>query len=257
MISGQLSFKNSAAQSARRWKINLATPAYGSQYHSCYVRTLYCLLASGPADGISFSFSEIDYSDIVAARNYLISNFYFNKRDCSHMLFLDSDMGFPYQLFKAMLELGEDVVGAIYPRRFVDLKELHRHASLPFEQAYHQATSTIGKLLGVPHTRNANFSEALNCGTGILLISRSCIDTFLQVDPTLLDRRRHQTVPLFREKLSSGVLTLFDKIHHNGGELSEDFSFCWRWREICKRQIWASKAPGIEHAGSLVVTSVS
>jgi hypothetical protein len=255
MISGRLNPSASTAGSARRWKINLATPAYGSQYDSCYVRTIYSLLSRGSADGVAFSLSEIDYSDIVAARNYLVSNFYFNRKDCSHMLFLDSDMGFPYELFKAMLALEEEVVGVIYPRRSLDLEVLHRHGDLPFHEAYHLALSMIGSLLPVSHPRDSRFSEASNCGTGILLIARSCIDRFLQVDPTLLNRERHQSVPLFKQKLPKGVLTIFDKVQYNGEELSEDFSFCWRWRELCQRSIWATRSPGIEHAGSLLVTS--
>ena len=80
-------------------KINIATPSYGSTYSGAYVRTLYKVLSTGPKNRVSYSFSDIDYADVVTARNYLISNFYFNKPDCSHILFIDDDMGFESEPF--------------------------------------------------------------------------------------------------------------------------------------------------------------
>jgi hypothetical protein len=87
------------------------------------------------------------------------------------------------------------------------------------------------------------------------MISRSCVEQLLLADPGLLDVRRHQGVSLFDQKLPGGVITLFDKMIKDGQELSEDFSFCERWRGLCAGSIWAGKPAGIEHAGDLVVTS--
>ena len=56
-------------------KINIATPAYGSVYAFTCVRSFYSLLASSVKQGLAYSFSEIDYADVVKARNYLPSNF--------------------------------------------------------------------------------------------------------------------------------------------------------------------------------------
>jgi hypothetical protein len=256
MISGKIEMpKRLEPHSKRRIKIEIATPAYGSVYSSCYVRTLYTLLNRGNADGIAFALSEIDYSDIVVARNYLISNFYFNHKDCTHLLFLDSDMGFPYHFFRAMLALREDVVGALYPKRSLDLEAIHRAGHLSFGDAYQKACTYIGGPPGRSHSRDDSFFEVPRCGTGILLISRSCVEQLLLADPGLLDARRHQGFALFDQKLPGGVIALFDKMVVDGKELSEDFSFCERWRSLCTGSIWASKPAGIEHAGDLVVVS--
>ncbi|WP_292632808.1 autotransporter outer membrane beta-barrel domain-containing protein [Mesorhizobium sp.] len=39
----------------------------------------------------AFTLSEIEYTDIPFSRNYLLTNFYCNKPDCSHILMIDSD----------------------------------------------------------------------------------------------------------------------------------------------------------------------
>lgn len=70
------------------------------------MRSFYLLLSEGQRWGARFAFSEINYSDIVASRNFLISNFYYNKPDCDFLLFVDADMGFPPALILEMITLG-------------------------------------------------------------------------------------------------------------------------------------------------------
>lgn len=57
-------------------RVNISTPAYGGRYAGAYVRTLYRLLSGAAGQKLSFSHTDIDYADIVTARNFLISNFY-------------------------------------------------------------------------------------------------------------------------------------------------------------------------------------
>jgi hypothetical protein len=227
-------------------KLNIATPAYKGEYSAAYVRSFYSLLTSAPSMGLRFSFSEIDYSDIVTSRNYLLSNFFYNKTDCSHLLFLDADMGFPHQLIGEMVALQEDVVGVIYPKRSIDLEKLHSLSTEPFAKAYAKACSFIGTPKE-PHPRNPGFRRVEGCGTGILLISRECIARMLQRCPSILDNRRFRCLP-FGAKFSS-FLTPFNKIELEDRELSEDLSFCRRWTEECGGSIFANITHDIEHVG--------
>ena len=249
MISGRLSV---SGRSAGFTKLNIATPAYKGEYSSAYVRSFYSLLTAGPALGLRFSFSEIDYSDIVVARNYLVSNFFYNKADCSHLLFLDADMGFPHQLISEMVSLREELVGVVYPRRSIDLAKLHSLGNQPFARAYAQACSFIGSP-GDPHPRNPGFRRVDCCGTGILLIARSCIARMLEQCPGLLDMQRFKHLP-FASKLST-CITPFDKVVLDDRELSEDLSFCYRWTKVCGGMIYANVTHDIQHVSSLCVTT--
>ncbi len=247
MISGKLSAKKPTISSK---KINIATPAYQGNYSSAYVRSLYMLLTAAPKTGLKFSFSEIDYSDIVVSRNYLISNFYFNKPDCDYILFLDSDMGFPHQLIQEMLSLSESVVGVIYQKRNLDLQKLHSLKDVQFNKAYAKACSFIGDP-GKPHPRNPSFRLVSSCGTGILLISRPCISTMIKECPDIVDTMRFKKAP-FGDKFES-FITPFTKIQLDDRELSEDLSFCYRWNELCKQNIYANITREIEHVCSITL----
>lgn len=83
IISGKIELPR---RPANRDKVYLATPAYGGMFCVDYVRSLYMLLSARPKRQFSYVFSEFYYADVVVARNYLISDFYFNHADCSYIL---------------------------------------------------------------------------------------------------------------------------------------------------------------------------
>ena len=247
VVSGTLP---APVQRGKAVKVNIAIPAYGSLYASVFVKSFYSLLTSSARQGIGYSFSEIDYADIETARNYLLSNFFHNKPDCEYILFVDTDMGFPSSLISEMIGIGEDVVGVIAPRRSLDLSRLHSLGSEPYEIAYAKSCEFIGKA-GARHSRNPSFAEVISCGAGILLISRKCVANMVSAFPGEVDCRRFKRMP-FGGKFPS-LLTFFDKIKLEDRVLSEDLSFCYRWRDLLGGKIFASIGHEIEHAGSLVV----
>lgn len=232
-------------------KVCIATPAYRSSYAGAYVESLFGLTSEAPKHRVALCFSTIDYADVVTARNYLISRFYFNRTDCSHLLFLDSDMGFEAKLIFDMLALKQDVVGAIYPRRTVDLRKLHAKGNQPFEQAYAQACDFIGTPVGTPSKEP--FIEVSGLGAGVLLISRAAVAKMIEGCPDIVDTQRYKRYP-FADKLA-GFIMPFNKIDLGDRELSEDLSFCHRWRKACGGKIYGSTASPIKHVGENTVIS--
>jgi len=245
-VTGKLNFRPRKSDV----KINLAVPAYRGEYSSPCVRSLFGILTASSLAGVKFSFSEIDYSDIVVSLNYLISNFYFNKPDCSHILFVDSDMGFPCELLVSMLALKEDVVGVVYPRRSMDLRRMHELGSFSFAKAYARACQFVGSP-GAAHPKNPAFRRVDYCGTGILLISRQCVDKMVKRIPDMVDHVRFKGLQ-FSEKFNS-FLTPFNKVLLADRELSEDLSFCHRWTNDCHGLIYADVSCDIEHVAGITV----
>jgi len=231
-------------------KVNIATPSYGSQYSGAYVRTLYKLLTHSTLRNLRFTFSDIDCADIVVARNYLISNFYFNKPDCTHILFWDDDMGFEPELLEAMLALGKDVVGAVYPKRAIALDRLHSQHDQGFPGAYARACDFIGNFPAVS-VRDKPFVKMEHCGTGVLLISRRCLDVMVSKLPEIVDEKRFKKLG-FADRFTS-FITPFNKVELEDRELGEDFSFCHRWVKQCQGEIYASVVHPIEHVGQMTI----
>jgi hypothetical protein len=226
----------------------IATPAYGATFAGDYVRSLFMLLRSKHRVPTEFLFHYFDYADVVVARNYLISDFYFNHPQCTHLLFLDDDMGFDASLITGMLDLGEPLVGTIYPKRKLDLKKLHAAGGQPFEKALAQSLEFIGDERR-PRMQKSGFISVTQCGTGIMLISRGCIDEMVRKVPDIVDETRYKRMP-FSARFKS-FITPFDKIKTGDIELSEDFSFCRRWVEGCGGTIWARPDADIRHIGQM------
>ncbi|MER9999128.1 ANP1/MMN9/VAN1 family protein [Mesorhizobium sp. M0051] len=233
-------------------KINLALPVYGAAYKSVFVRSLFAALTHNSLSSYAFTLSEIEYTDIPFSRNYLLTNFYYNKPDCSHILMIDSDMGFSPDLIAAMLALDKPVVGSLYPRRLVDLRKLHSLSTLPFDKAFAQSLDFIGTVVE-PRQEIGGFVRVWSCGTGIFVVSRDCVTAMIEKLPETVDRSRYR-----RNKYTAqfqNFLTPFTKIVTPELDLPDDFSFCYRWAEQCGGEIWASYDRKIAHAGDLTVSA--
>jgi len=228
--------------------VYIASPAYGATFAADYVRSLFMLLRSKREVPTEFLFYYFDYADVVVARNYLISDFYFNHPQCSHLLFLDDDMGYDPALIHEMLDLNEPLVGTIYPKRKIDLKKLHAAGDQPFETALARALDFIGDERR-PQVSKSGFISVAQCGTGIMLITRACIDEMVRKLPDIVDETRFKRMP-FAHRFTR-FITPFDKIKIADVELSEDFSFCRRWIDGCDGTIWAKPDAHIRHIGSL------
>lgn len=233
---------------AGRIKINVATPCYDDSYAGAYVSSLYHLIYTLLRRQIIISHTGVDYADIVASRNYLITNFYYGKPDCSHILFVDNDMGFPPDLVTEMLDLGEPVTGALIPSRQIDLAALHR-AGGDFDSALRAATPFVGE----PHEggeRRGKFLRLARCGTGILLVSREAVREMIRKQPDIVWPASACQLPY--PMPYENFLTPFDKVIVDGHQLSEDYSFCHRWTEGCGGRIWGAPHYPISHTGRFI-----
>ena len=221
-------------------KLLIATPTNGETFYTPYVDMIFRLHRALPPAGWTLSFASISYADMGESRNFLLS-FWFDKTDASHILFIDPTVGFEPQLVQEMLSLNKPVVGAVSPRRSIDLKRLARIASEGTEagQAINRAHDYIVEnVQGRTAGRAKGFIEVEGIGAGVLLIQRAAIAQMLKKLPQLSDKGAPKTTPLARglERL----IRAFDPITTDAGRLSEDFSFCHRWRKECGGEIWAS-----------------
>lgn len=237
-----------SVQLPRPRKILIASPAYKSLYTASYVLSLFNLVNEARNRSIATAFAQVDFADIVSSRNYLASQFYFDFRSCSHLLFLDNDMGYSASLIMDMLELNVDVSGVIYPKRQINLEKLHASGSKPFRQAYAESCEFIGQT-NLPNQRGT-FIKVKRIGTGILLIKRETIAKMIERCPEI-SKTKLRKESIFGKL--GGYITPFNKVEVNGEELSEDFSFCHRWTEQCGGTIMASTSSPIKHVGEMTI----
>src|SRR5690606_14633887 len=93
-------------------------------FHTPFVGSMFQLLPALERNGIGIAMSTVSFPDIEVARNYLATLFVDHRPDCTHMLIVDADMGFPPQLIADMIGLDADVAGCAYARKGIDLAAL-------------------------------------------------------------------------------------------------------------------------------------
>ena len=107
----------------RKRKLFIATPMYGGQCAGMFTRSVADLSAMCVHYGIGlqmyFLFNE---SLITRARNYCCDEFV--RSDCTHMMFVDSDIGFNPQDIIGLLALQSDdseydIIGGPYPKKCI------------------------------------------------------------------------------------------------------------------------------------------
>jgi len=191
-------------------KIFFALAALGGQYQAPFVTSMFHLLPALARNGIGTAMSTISFPDIEVARNYLVTTFFDLKPDCTHMLIVDADMGFPPQLIADMLDLDVPVCGVAYPRKGI----------LPGG-----GLSFIHGALDRSEERNG-FVRTDACGTGVMMIKREAIARMIETLPEIVDKTRFKT-SAFADRFER-FLTPFTKVRLEDRELSTDYSFCRR-----------------------------
>lgn len=247
VVKGQITIPAGAGGADTR--IYLAVPAYGGTFSAEFVQSLFRLLTVKRKAPVDFKFTYFDYADIVAARNYLISDFYYNNPSYTHLLFVDDDMGFDPALIEEMVALKEGVVGVFYPKRKVDLRKLHEAKDLTFEKALAKASEFIGEVRK-PMKGKGRFVSVSHCGTGVMLISRGAVETMIEKLPEIVDTVRFRSMP-FANKFTDRFITPFDKIKTETAEYSEDYSFCRRWALGCGGTVYAHAQASVRHVGHM------
>ena len=233
-------------------KINIATPCYGGKITTTYLNSLIKLIKSWNDLGIDYSFTEFNYPEIELSRNLLLSHFYFNKPQYTHILFIDDDMGFESSMINRMIQLNEDVVGAVSPKRYIDLKKLHSASDIPYDKALAQSAQFVSQPKDISAAKNG-FLTVNYCGAGIFLISRKCITRMIKCCPDATDKVYHKNLPITAD--FEMFLTPFNRIKTETRSLSEDYSFCHRWVNQCSGKIYVNIDSRIKHVATQIVES--
>lgn len=182
--------------------------------------------------GWSGGFGTLSYPDIVEIRNIFLTIWYDAQPQCSHMLFIDSDMGFPPELIRDMIAFDKPLVGALCPKK-----------KLPIEFAGRAKKGDARVVDG--------FMEVNGIGGAIMLISREVVTAMLAKYPEIDDRvtiKNHAAKSIMDGQGVKRLIKAFNKLSIDGEEFSEDLSFCHRWAG-CGGEIWANIMYPVSHLG--------
>ena len=227
----------------RQKKLFVATPMYGGMAHGMYIKSCLdlqgLLIKYGVEVKFSFLFNE---SLITRARNYLADEFL--RSECTHLLFIDSDIHFNTQDVIALLALDKDVIGGPYPKKAINWSNIAEAARKHPDLDAGELESLVGDYVFNVVKGTKQFSvteplEVLEIGTGFMLIKREVFEKMEEAYPQLRYKPDHVGQANFDG--SRYIHAYFDTIIDTadsatgGGTdryLSEDYMFCQLWRKI-------------------------
>jgi hypothetical protein len=151
---------------------------------------------------------------IPRARNAAAAHFL--DSDCSHLLFIDSDIEFEPESVIKLLRHNKEVIAGVYPKKYYVLNRVFNNEEIvdyPFG--------------GEIHFNKDGLIETTYLPTGFLMIKREVFIKIASSKPELKyknDIDGYGQLDTFYNFFRSGV--------HNGIYESEDWGFCSIWREL-------------------------
>lgn len=215
------------------YKIFTFVPAFGQTITATTFLCTHALQSHFAAKCIHGGISTLSFPDIAELRAMAMTIWYDTMPDSTHLLFIDADMGFPPDMISDMLLLNEPIVGAVYRQR-------------------KEPVSWAGSGTGQPNAeRRGNFMEVEGVGMGCTLIQRGVVTKMLEQMPEMVDTRMslHPAGETIKQAGSNRIIRAFEKMDlPDRGIVSEDLSFCLRWRQ-CGGRVWAAIGYRISHVG--------
>lgn len=208
-------------------KVMIATPAYSGKVDIPYAVSLAETTVALRLHGIEVVPAlKPSGSLLVAERNRLVQEFW--DSDCTHMLCVDGDLGWPSQAVLAMLEAKKEFVAGVYPARGVEKTFL-------FRPVYQEN----GSIETDQHLLKMQYIPA-----GFMLIARPAIAKMREAHP---DLRYEPKDP--RNNPEAGYC-FFNTEVWEGEFWGEDFVFCRKAREAGV-DIWVDPLIQFNHAGTV------
>jgi hypothetical protein len=208
-------------------KLFIATPMYGGLANAGYISSLLALQKACMElrIGVQIGFL-VNESLITRGRNKLAHLFL--KSDCTHLLFLDSDIQFEAHDVVSLLLLEKEVVGGPYSKKFINwerVADAARKGVAPQMLPVAGTNPVLNLKAGAGNWDISQPIEVSELGTGMLMIQRAVLEKMREAWPedTYVDDVEPSRETIFR---------FFDCAVRDARYLSEDYFFCRRWADL-------------------------
>ena len=242
-------------------KLFVAVPMYGGQCSGMFTRSIADLSAVCTKYNIPmqlyFLFNE---SLITRARNYCVDEFM--RSGASHLMFIDSDIGFNPQDVLALLALMSedsqyDVMGGPYPKKCISWEKIKTAVD---KGVADQDPNVLEKFVGdyVFNPKGGQNEIPLNqpvevreIGTGFMMVRRETFDKYHESYPAQWYKPDHVRTDHFDG--TREIMAVFDCIIDPESKryLSEDYMFCYNVQKMGMR-VWFCPWMQLQHVGSYV-----
>lgn len=239
----------------------IATPMYGGQCAGMFCKATNDLSMVAAKYGISIQFYYLfNESLITRARNYCVDEFL--RSECTHLMFIDSDIGFNYKDVLTLLHLCDedsdfDIVTGPYPKKTIAWEKVKMAVDKGFaDENPHMLDQFVGDYVFNPAQDVKSFRvdepvEIREGGTGFMMIKRSVFEKYAEAFPELKYKPDHARTEHFDG--TREITAFFDTIIDPDSRryLSEDYMFSYNARKIGLK-VWLCPWMKLQHVGSYI-----
>jgi hypothetical protein len=250
-----------SVEDLRKKKIFVATPMYGGVCGGQYCKSTADLASMAAQYGMDVRFFYLfNESLITRARNYLVDEFL--RSDCTHLMFIDSDIGFDPNDVIALSVIAEqgtdkDIVCGPYPKKCIAWEKIKRAVDKGFaDKDPMQLEKYVGDYVFNPKGETTTIPldepvEVLEGGTGFMIIRRDSLEKFAKAYPQYYYKPDHVRTEHFDG--SREILMAFQAEVDPASKryLSEDYWFCQKAQEVGLK-VWLCPWMKLQHTGSYV-----
>lgn len=257
----------------RKRKLFVATPMYGGMCAGMFCKSTNDLSALAMHYNIELKYYYLfNESLITRARNYCCDEFMRNE-DFTHLLFIDSDIGFEANDVISMLALSDhedpkneyDILCAPYPKKCIAWEKIKAATDQGHAD---EDPNTLENFVGdyvfnpVPGTKEVKLdepAEVLEGGTGFMLIKREALQKFKDAyweDSDMSPGGFSYKPDHVRTEHFDGtreIMMYFQALidPESRRYLSEDYMFC-QWARKAGIKVWLAPWIKLSHVGSYV-----
>ena len=182
-------------------KLFLAVPMYGGQCAGMFTRSVADLSAICTKHGIPLQlFFLFNESLVTRARNYCVDEFM--RSGATHLMFIDSDIGFNPQDVIALLAMQNDeseydVIGGPYPKKCISWEKIKQAVDKGMaDEDPNKLEKYVGDYVFNPKTTQREIPlnqpvEVLEIGTGFMMVRRKTFEDYQKVFPHLWYKPDH------------------------------------------------------------------
>jgi len=219
----------------------ICTPAYNGLITQTYFLSIKALLDDKRGKEIIIPPPSPD-SCVVRARTNLQAKFLESK--CSHLFFIDSDIGFTTDHFHRTVDLDRDVACGVYPFKAYFSPNNGNPYRMP---EYSEFLSRMRYVINLKNPTETipqdGFVKVLDSPTGFMCIKRQVLEKMMDAYPEL----QYDNDMLGVENTNFHYMLWLPMLDHRR-YLTEDYAFCRRWQAI-GGDIWADMRSTLTHTG--------
>jgi len=190
-----------SVEELQKRKLFLAVPMYGGQCAGMFTRSVADLSAICTKHGIPLQlFFLFNESLVTRARNYCVDEFM--RSGATHLMFIDSDIGFNPQDVIALLAMQNDeseydVIGGPYPKKCISWEKIKQAVDKGMaDEDPNKLEKYVGDYVFNPKTSQREIPlnqpvEVLEIGTGFMMVRRKTFEDYQKSFPHLWYKPDH------------------------------------------------------------------